>query len=276
MEKPGTLFPRSFGSFLFPLLATMHAGEGAGETNPHDTTTATAAAAASSPPADRGNKPPATGVASAAAATADGNGGVTGGGAWGGGGRAVRSPDERLALVARSYGRAMCELAGTPDPEGHALLQAALADPGSGEGSGEARGGRDQKGPAGRRGGQGEAMGARGADGGGVVGGVSPRRGGGGDGGAGGGDLTELMEKTRCVVVSVVRASCAACFGFAGCVCIVLAFQVYYFERMYEVSLLGSLLVRLSMFFAVRSLFSLLGDAARSLFSKHDITSLPC
>ena len=266
MEKPGTLFPRSFGSFLFPLLATMHAGEGAGETPaPPDTTTTTTTTTTT---ADREIESPATG--------ADGNDGAAWGGGGGDGGRAVRSPDERLALVARSYGRAMCELAGTPDPEGHALLQAALADAGSGVGGREGRGGGDRTGPAGRRGGQGEAMGARGADGGGVVGGVSPRRGGGGDGGAGGGDLTELMEKTRCVVVSVVRASCAACFGFAGCVCIVLAFQVYYFERMYEVSLLGSLLVRLSMFFAVRSLFSLLGDAAWSLFSKHDITSLPC
>ncbi|CAN0387874.1 unnamed protein product [Ascophyllum nodosum] len=31
MEKPRMLFPRSFGSFLFPLLATMHARQSAGD-----------------------------------------------------------------------------------------------------------------------------------------------------------------------------------------------------------------------------------------------------
>ncbi|CAN0564882.1 unnamed protein product, partial [Ectocarpus sp. 12 AP-2014] len=110
MEKPGTLFPRSFGSFLFPLLATMHAGEGAGEDGDP----------ASGPPSPAdGSKPPLP-------EHHDGGGGGGGGGGCKGG--AIRSPDERLALVARSYGRAMCELAGTPDPEGHALLQAALAE----------------------------------------------------------------------------------------------------------------------------------------------------
>ncbi|CAN0372893.1 unnamed protein product, partial [Discosporangium mesarthrocarpum] len=38
----------------------------------------------------------------------------------------VLSPDERLRLVTENYGRAMRELAGVPDPEGHALFQAAL------------------------------------------------------------------------------------------------------------------------------------------------------
>eukprot|EP00903_Cladosiphon_okamuranus_P008555 g8210.t1 len=184
MEKPGTLFPRSFGSFLFPLLATMHAGEGAGETPtpPADTTTTTTATTT----ADIKNKQPTIGAAAAAAVD-------------GGGGRAVRSPDERLALVARSYGRAMCELAGTPDPEGHALLLAALADAGSGKERGrEASGGRDQGGPAGRRERQGVGDGAGGGS---VEGGGGD--GGGGDGGGGGGDLNELMERTRSLIARV-------------------------------------------------------------------------
>ena len=88
------LFPRSFGSFLFPLLATMHAGQGAGDLDPQTSSNGAGA-------------------------------GAKGVGAHGNG-RAVRSPDARLELVVRSYGRAMRELAGMPDPEGHALLQAAL------------------------------------------------------------------------------------------------------------------------------------------------------
>lgn len=204
MEKPGTLFPRSFGSFLFPLLATMHAGEGAGESKGSDDTSASTAAA--SLPADGGGR---SNAAPATSAAADDGDGVTGG-AWGGGGRAVRSPDDRLALVARSYGRAMCELAGTPDPEGHALLQAALADAGSGGGGGEARvgHGRGQRRPAGRRGGRREGVGGGGAGGRAAEDGGRPRRGGGAEGGSGGADLAELMEKTRCVSVCVCMCGC--------------------------------------------------------------------
>lgn len=98
MEKPRMLFPRSFGSFLFPLLATMHAGQGAGDLDPQT---------------------PSNGAGAGAGADAKGIGAH-------GNGRAVRSPDARLELIVRSYGRAMRELAGMPDPEGHALLQAAL------------------------------------------------------------------------------------------------------------------------------------------------------
>lgn len=106
MEKPGMLFPRSFGSFLFPLLATMHAGQGAGDGNSGEKES----------PVVVGGKTKSAGEAIAKPLD---NGGDAN---WG----AVRSPDGRLELVVRSYGRAMRDLAGTPDPEGHALLQAAL------------------------------------------------------------------------------------------------------------------------------------------------------
>lgn len=113
MEKPGMLFPTSFGSLLFPLLATMHAGEGSGE-GPADAPRSNAKTQGG----DNWNKRTAQG--------AEGFGTGVRGSARDAG-RAVRSPDERLALVAQSYGRAMAELAGTPDPEGHALLQEARA-----------------------------------------------------------------------------------------------------------------------------------------------------
>lgn len=182
MEKPGTLFPRSFGSFLFPLLATMHAGDGSGDDNA-STGTPASANKNQAPAAPGGSQTQAAGEDQGG--SADGN---TGGVSARGGGRAVRSADERLALVARSYGRAMCELAGTPDPEGHALLQAALAE--AAEAGGEARrreeGGREgEGGAAGSGDGQQERRGK--------------------DGGAGGGaDLMELMEKTRRVFVRLV------------------------------------------------------------------------
>lgn len=100
------LFPRSFGFFLFPLLAAMHAGQGAGDRNSGEEES----------PAVIGVQPKCIGEATAKPLDndVDANRG------------AVRSPDGRLELVVRSYGRAMRELAGTPDPEGHALLQAAL------------------------------------------------------------------------------------------------------------------------------------------------------
>lgn len=208
MEKPGTLFPRSFGSFLFPLLATMHAGEGAGEESD-----LTSAAGPPPSPAD-GGKPPLP-------EHHDGGGGPAwsrGGGGGGCKGRAIRSPDERLALVARSYGRAMCELAGTPDPEGHALLQAALAE--AGEWRGEGGGGGEP---------------CAGSGGGGLresgVGGEDPAGGGGrererrssdargqaaGEGSGGGAELTELMERTR-----FVGFLCGGRYLFLGCACCV-------------------------------------------------------
>lgn len=155
------LFPRSFGSFLFPLLATMHAAEGAGETP-------------SKLDPDESGK-------SQGSLTKRESGGVNPSRKGGNAGRrrrAVRSPDERLALVARSYGRAMCELAGVPDPEGHAILQAALgeADDFTKE-AGDGRGKEKDTGP--RQGGR-QAMG-----------------GGGGKGAGAGSDLMAMMERTR-------------------------------------------------------------------------------
>lgn len=210
MEKPGTLFPRSFGSFLFPLLATMHAGEGAGgdassrPTAPEDGDDSVAGGKNA-----RGGFPAGGGAGSSNGGGSSGgsssNGGGGGGRGGGGGGRgygarAVRSPDERLALIVRSYGRAMCELAGAPDPEGHALLQAAL---GEGEGEGGSWGGRDGRhverktGVRGEREREGaEGSRRRGGDGGG--GGGSGAGDGEGGGVAGAGGLAELMEKTRC------------------------------------------------------------------------------
>lgn len=124
------LFPKSFGSFLFPLLATMHAGEGAGD----DSSPANkiAGKGKNQVDGDKGQQA----FSKGSGTTVRDSVGPDNGGEWGGScsdGRAVRSPDERLAWVARSYGRAMRELAGSPDPEGHTLLQAAL------EGAGEGR-----------------------------------------------------------------------------------------------------------------------------------------
>lgn len=216
MEKPGTLFPRSFGSFLFPLLATMHAGEGAGGDPTTPGNSVTGRLNTQGFPVRGGNDggDGSGGGDGGSGGGTDGDvgsvgggggGGSGGGGAWSYGARAVRSPDERLALIVRSYGRAMCELAGTPDPEGHALLQAALE-----EGEWEAGGGSWEQ-CVGRHGGGGgvrrERDGAEsprrrsgaGDDGGRGAGeGQGGGRGGGSSGGGGATGLAELMEKTRC------------------------------------------------------------------------------
>lgn len=158
------LFPKSFGSFLFPLLATMHAGGGSdGDTKE------------SSDSKKREGK----------LHTRHGNGEMEAKSRRSsakdsrlGTGRAVRSPDERLALVARSYGRAMSELAGCPDPEGDALLQEALAGFGDREG---------KEPPAARS--KGTGLHDKSATG------NFPHDGGGG--GEGEDDLTNLIERTR-------------------------------------------------------------------------------
>lgn len=192
------LFPPSFGSFLFPLLATMHAGEGAGDT---DNTGIHAKD-------DKVEVPSGT------------DGGMLGESELRQGlpRRAVRSPDERLALVTGSYGKAMCELAGTPDPEGHALLQEALV------GFELGRDGRRSRVP--------EANGGMNAGelGGGESGGDRERldadgsrgRGAGAEGGAEGAaesDLAALMQRTRCGLWWAVVGCGLSCAGLVGCRC---------------------------------------------------------
>lgn len=167
MEKPGMLFPKAFGSFLFPLMATMHAGEGSGEDTSEDTL-----------PKEKKNDGPGVPSEKAVHGMEEGAGAVPGCGV--GAGRAVRSPEERLALVARSYGRAMSELAGTPDPEGHALLQEALASFGDGGDTHGAEGSAEE--------------GSVGAT---VAGHGERRTKGGTEGGEARDDLMALMERTR-------------------------------------------------------------------------------
>lgn len=109
----------------------------------------------------------------------------------------MRSPDERLVLVARSYGRAMCELAGTPDPEGHALLQETLVglNPSS-AGEEDRRGGghgREGKAVVGEQR-DGSGGGNRGSGELGDKEGQKNER----ERGTGGDDLVALMDRTRC------------------------------------------------------------------------------
>lgn len=205
------LFPQSFGSFLFPLLAAMHAGQGAGDRNDGEES-----------PAVVVGQPKSVGEATAKPLE-NGEGANRG---------AVRSPDGRLELVVRSYGRAMRELAGTPDPEGHALLQAALLggrgdrrrEPASagnrkgmrweaqGVGGNAASEVDEQQGRGDTRGGEGMATDRKGED----------------------GDLMALMERTRCGVdwfIAVVFLYVRCCFIFIFSISIhVQSGAVFYFH----------------------------------------------
>ena len=124
MEELDMPFPKSSGPSLFPLLVTVHAGEGAGDTT--TTTDITPISAADSIPSIYGD---ATSTHDIKKTLGKGSNTLSAQQGqqdpWRRGRqhrRAVRCPGQQLVLVSSSHGRAICEFAGMPISEGYAFF----------------------------------------------------------------------------------------------------------------------------------------------------------